>query len=450
LTPEDFGLVAIAMLALWFVEAIVDAGTESYIIQKKSVNESELNSAWTLDLALKSIALALLLIAAPIVAWFRDSIQLLWIISATGFIVVFAMLRNPGLMLLKRQQRYGPIVKITVLAKMVSIGFAVAIAFIFKNYWALIIGQIVFEILVTSLSYRITDYRPRIDISNIREQWSFSKWLIPKSMLGYFRNHADTLVVSAFFQSAALGAYNNMKYFSSIPALQIFGPLVEPLHVEMGKVSDNLEEFKYQANLTMKVLTILVAPTVAFMFVNANELVAFFLGKQWTDYSYLFAFLSVSVLSFILISQSFRILMVSFNTKIIFLYELVSTCGIVVVLLFASGYDLHVLVLVKVLAEIIFAAALYLYTYKKVFLCSGFINLSALLLSSVACSVSLVMLRDSIDFRDLSFITLSINAFFSLLLLIFLFGVYLKFGLSDRERTLLMSMFGRFEFNIRK
>ncbi|MFQ3199075.1 MAG: lipopolysaccharide exporter, partial [Paraglaciecola sp.] len=53
LTPEDFALIAIVSLTLYFFDMLSQSGSEPYIVQKKQVSEDDLNTSWTLDLLLK-------------------------------------------------------------------------------------------------------------------------------------------------------------------------------------------------------------------------------------------------------------------------------------------------------------------------------------------------------------------------------------------------------------
>ena len=55
LVPEDFGIIAISMLVLVFVETLANTGSEQYLIQKDSIDDYDINTAWTLNLILKGL-----------------------------------------------------------------------------------------------------------------------------------------------------------------------------------------------------------------------------------------------------------------------------------------------------------------------------------------------------------------------------------------------------------
>jgi len=72
LTPEDFGIVAIATLVVYLFEILAFAGKEQYLIQKTCVTNSDLNTAWTIDIILKSLLFLLFLISIEFIVEYYD------------------------------------------------------------------------------------------------------------------------------------------------------------------------------------------------------------------------------------------------------------------------------------------------------------------------------------------------------------------------------------------
>lgn len=367
LTPEDFGILAIAMLALWFVETISATGSDLFIIQKHEVSDEDVNTAWTLDLSLKFVSFLLLLVAAPIVAYARDDYSLISIFFGVALILPLTALQSPGIWLLKREQIYKSFVKLQVLVKLLSLFLVIPAAIYWRSIWAVIFGQIFTTAMISIFSYRISSFRPELSFSNLSEQWAFSKWLIPQAILGYFRIHIDTWIVGAKFNEAGLGAYNNLKYFSSLPSLQIITPISAPLHAELGKVQKLKSEVRFQSGIAILVLGFLSAPIAAMFFCASEAIVGLVLGSQWVPYHQVFAFLGLIILPFVLFTQCSRILMVENNTRSIFYYEIISTSIIVLSLVIFPTKTLSEFAMIKVAAEIILCSLFFAYTTVSCF-----------------------------------------------------------------------------------
>lgn len=368
LSPADFGVIAVAMLVLWFVETLTKAGADIYIIQKESVFDEEVNSAWTLDIILKNVSFLILILAAPLVAYHKDDSSLVFVIIAIGFSLPISSLKNPGLWLLKRDQNYSKIVKTSVFTKIIVLSVTIPAAYLLQSFWAIVIGQILSASFSVYFSYRISVYRPKISILHISTQWEFSKWIIPQEVIGYFRNHIDTLIVSSRFAISDLGGYNNMKYFSSIPMLQVITPLAAPLHAELGKVQSNRNEMRFQSTITVKLIGFIAAPFAVIGFLTSEDIVSVVLGVQWIEYSDVFSYFSLSIVPFILFTQASRILMVKGRTKDIFLYEIIATVitALVLIKVFSSNESIQTFSLYRITLEFIICTLFYFYANYKV------------------------------------------------------------------------------------
>jgi lipopolysaccharide exporter len=440
LTPTDFGIIAKAMLVLWFVQTLSAAGTESYILQKETVSDDDLNTAWTLNFILKIISYLILFIIAFLYKIITSDFDLFFIIVCVGLSLVISAFDNPGLLKLKRSQEYRKIVTTFVLVKLITVTFVVPMALMLESYWAIVIGQIISSIMVAASSYAICDYRQKFCIINIKDQWDFSKWLIPQEIIGYFRVHVDTLIVGGRFESAVLGAYNNMKYFATIPMLQFIAPALAPLHAELGKVQRNKNEMKFQIKFTIFILGFIVSPIATLMFFGSEEIVLIILGDQWVAYHSIFGLLSLSMIPFLFVSQSNRLLMIRNKTKYIMIFEVLSAIFVCFALLTFDLNNIADFAFTKFLVEMVLAILYFQFSYQY---CFGKGSLSSsLLIVYPSCIVGFltyffISYFEMPSAKFLYFLMLgSVVGGSSLLLAI----IHIKFILTDRERNLLFKL----------
>ncbi len=351
LAPSDFGLIAIVMLVLGFVNIFSVTGSEAYIIQKKDVSNDTVNTAWSIDLVLKITVASFIFFSAPWVADYYEKPQLIDALQVISLMPIIGVISNPGLWLLKKEQKYTLIVKISVISKVVSVLVTISIALIYKNYWALIIGHLSSVFLRTIGSYLIHPYRPCISFKYAKEQWQFSGWMTPQAILGYIRTQLDTFLVSHFYGTQQLGSYHVMKYLSFMPSSEILGPATNPLLVELANVRDDKVRFNYQFRLSFLVTILLAFPMVGFLVVYSKQIVELLLGHQWLAFSDIFGALSLLVLSFVFFSQASRVLLVFEKTKYLFYYELGAITILYGYLLFIGLGDLLSFTLNRVFVE---------------------------------------------------------------------------------------------------
>ncbi|MBU2869093.1 oligosaccharide flippase family protein [Colwellia sp. E2M01] len=361
LTPSDFGIVAIITIFIYLFETISSAGTEQYIIQKKYVSNDDLNSAWTLDIILRTLLSIIFFCCGPLLANFyelKEITYVCWVISPW---LLISALNNPGLFLLKKKQNYIPIMKLAIIQKSISVALVIIMAFIWKNYWAMIVGLLLSAILKCIGSYVINEYRPKVTLVKIKEQWNFSKWILSKGIIGYSRAQADNFIISAFQGVTAIGIYHTFKYVATMPAAQVLGPASEPLLASFAEDSHDRDKLRHKFKLAVLTLALLALPITMFMYSFSAEIVYVLLGEQWMKHESVFKAFSLLFLAFILGGISSQILIVVGQLKPLFLYNVLTLLGTVALLLFYRNESFELMANYRSLFEIIATLTLLLY-----------------------------------------------------------------------------------------
>ena len=348
LVPEDFGLVAIATLFLGLLDVLTDTGTTQYLLRSDKLDQDTVNTSWTINLILKSLLSVAMLFSAPLISEYYEDSRLTPILYVLSCLIIVRCFNNPGVAFLRREQNYKSLVKLSIIAKFFSVGVAVGTALTFESYWALILGQCANGVMMVIGSYFIHTHRPRLTLLNAKEQWSFSGWMIPQSVLGYFRTQLDTIMVSSTFGKEALGSYHIMKYLAFIPSSQILLPATQPLLVELNKTKNDANAFSRQFNISFVVTMMLALPITGLMFSKHELITLVFLGNKWIDYSQLLAYFSLLIPAVAMLNQSRRVLVVYGKTKQMLYYEILSFTLLYGSLFFIGMDDLLFFSLVRV------------------------------------------------------------------------------------------------------
>ncbi|MGO1788327.1 MAG: oligosaccharide flippase family protein [Sphingobacterium sp.] len=283
LTPESFGIVAIAALVIYFSEVISNTGIQQYLVQTEFLDDGVVNSAWTLNLIIKFSICLILYGMLPVLALFYENPVVIQAISVLIPVIGIRALTNPELHVKRRNLDYNDIFKIQVLSKVGSFSVVVIIAVAYKTFWAIIIGDIVSSILTVLLSYRYCTHRPRLSLQNVGKQWVFSRWMMARGCFGYLRAQVDVLLISQFFSLAQLGRFNIAREFTIMPANEVIGPAVEPLLATFSSARQSPEELEKQFSLSVLVVSLLIAPVVAFLFFVNEMFVLVVLGEKWLE-----------------------------------------------------------------------------------------------------------------------------------------------------------------------
>lgn len=343
LTPEDYGLMAISLIFLNFIEVISSTGGYSYLLSREKITDDMLFTNWSLNLLLKGSFAVLLGLASYPIALFYDDMRLFPIILVFSFQAMLSLFNSPGMILKMKKQELGAITTWDVISKFVTTAITIAIAVIYETYWALVIGQFLVAFSMFTASYVIAPKMPRFCLKNIKQQWDFSKWIIPQSIVNFFRSQIDAMFVSVSFEKATVGAYSSMRYYADIPTSIFITPLSGPLLAQFSEFKNNADYFQKQLQVVLFFLSLITAPVIYLMSAHSGYLVELILGDKWIQYSDflgIFAFFIIVATGNNFLSQ---IVMLKDKTRLLFGYSLFSTvlqCILFISVDFASVYEL--------------------------------------------------------------------------------------------------------------
>lgn len=341
LTPAQFGVVALVALALQFFELLAETGNQQYIVQKSEVTDADLNTAWSLDLILK-FGLAFLVVAAsPALAHYFSSPDLTLALSVAALALPIRAFKNPGLMRLAREINYRPVFHLTLWQKGITFVVVITFAVIHPSYWAIITGNLVSAGIFAIGSYHVDAFRPRWTLSRIGEQWRFSQWLVLRGIVGFTRSQIDTLMVSKFFGTTALGGYNLVREISLLPALSAIIPMSEPLLAAIAEARTNAEQLAYRLRFSMTVLVSLLTPITVFIMAYPKLIVSVLLGSQWLPYAHLLRPFGLFFFTFCLFALLSDGVIALGRVQRLFWFDVVSTSIIIVVLLMTGTQSLE-------------------------------------------------------------------------------------------------------------
>ena len=383
LTPADFAMIAIIAIVLHLFDILSHTGSEQYIVQKFEVFDDDLNTAWTLDILLKTLMCLLLIVIAPLIASFFDQTHLSFAIQVASVTLIINALKNPGLLLLKRNLDYKKVFYLSLVQRIASFVTVIFVALTWQSYWAFVIADIVGALVFTLGAYKIQAFRPAFSLFKVSEQWLFSKWLLGKSIVGYLRSQIDTVLVAKFFTTTQLGNYHMARDMAMLPGYNILGPAIEPLLADFKDYKHNPIKLGYRVSKVLCIVSFIVVPITTYMAFYPALIIDVLLGSQW-----LIAGEILGVMSLLFFYYCFLLVVESALTamgkvKAIFIFDIASLM-IIVGTLFAylQMYDdlnnmLWLRVLIGLASTLLIAIALHIIVPLKFMQIGGALILSA-------------------------------------------------------------------------
>jgi len=340
LTPKDFGIVAVAMIVVGLFEMLTLTGQAVALVRHEAPTREHYNSAWTISFIL-GIAVALcILIAAPFTKAYFHQPAAVAVMQCLALRAFLGGLENIGTVDFSRNLRFDKFFIFNVLTKILQFCVTVVLAFVLRNYWALVAGILMGQISRTVLSYVMSPFRPRLSLACAREIWSFSIWTFVRTVGGYLQTQVDNIAIGGIVGAPVMGRYTVAKDIAASPTQEIINPMVAALLPVMSKCRGNPAELH---KLYLRMLgwsAIICASTGVGVTMVASDMVRVVLGPKWIDATPLIAWLALNASMAALLSGTATLLDV-LGMPYIGARILWSRLVVFTILVFAAAYMTH-------------------------------------------------------------------------------------------------------------
>ncbi len=283
LSPNDFGVMGIALLTMVALEAFSQTGFQAALIQKKGNVYEYLNSAWTV-LIIRAISIfAVLFLSAPYVGAFFNSEDAEPVIQIIGISALLAGFSNIGVVLFKKNLDFRKESIYQLSGTLADFMVAISSALVFQNVWALVFGYLAGNATRFVLSYVLQPFRPKfnLDLSKISEMWGFGRWIAGSGMIFFAINQGVDAFIGKLLGAVSLGLYQLAYQISSLPSMLLTSTVSEVMFPAYSKLQSDIGRLSGAYLRTLEVTSLLVFPISGLILVSAHDFTIIILGEKW-------------------------------------------------------------------------------------------------------------------------------------------------------------------------
>ncbi len=281
LTPADFGLVAGSSAAYAILDGLTETSMTLVLVQMREPRRQDYNTAWTLVVLRGAIVSAGLWLAAPLMAGYLHDSRVQGIVHVLAVVPLVQGFESVGLVRLQRDLQFGRIFFYQLATKIVGFATALPLAFITRDYWALVLGGAAAKLLGIPLSYAAGPHRPGLSLRGARAMLGFSKWLLLNNVLTIADNFMMPLTLGRIGGVREVGLFQVAYDLSALPASEVAAPIRRPMHAGYARVADDLPALRVQVLTGLGFLVMVIVPMSAGIAVTAPLVVHVALGEQW-------------------------------------------------------------------------------------------------------------------------------------------------------------------------
>ncbi len=288
LTPEDYGLVAMADVLLSLLLLITGSLFSPGIVQAKHIDNLTLKRIFGGILLVHTSIFLIQFFSAGLMADFygAEEVESILKVSAISFLVLaFGIIPQA---LLAREMQFK---KVSIISAVSNIGAALTtlvMAFNDYGFWSLVIGEIVMITVKTLLLMIFSPALmwPRFDLSAIADYIKFGGMLTVHVILFYIFIHMDVFIAGRVLNAAEVGLFALGLQFAAMPQKKLLPLLRSVAFPAFSKVQDETSKVAHYVMKSQR-LSLLVAIPIFWGLASVIDLIVpILLGDKWVEAVY--------------------------------------------------------------------------------------------------------------------------------------------------------------------
>lgn len=420
ISPEAFGLVAMATIVFELANALVQSGLGQALIRAKSVTSKDLSTVFISNLAFSLIAYLVIFLTAPYVASFYDQPALTIVVQLMGLVVLINATKIVQLAVLCRAMNFKAQMKANTVASILSGVLAIVCALNNLGVWSLVIMLLAQALFSSVLLWLASPWRPELtfSFSSFNSTFKFGKHLMAEGGLEVIFQNSYILVIGKFFSAEVTGLYFFAKKISNLISQQLTSAVQQVTFPALSTMQEDNQRLLSKYRRVMQLLMFIIAPIMFGLAAFAPIIFQWLLNEDWFGAIPYLQLLCVVGALYPLHALNVNLLKVKGRTDLIIKVGLVKKTVNIILLFVALPYGVIGIAVSQIAGSALalipntyFASKLINYSFKEQITDAGKPFLAAL----VSCILTLALLTALGEDAILSIVLgvlLSVSSFF--------------------------------------
>jgi O-antigen/teichoic acid export membrane protein len=283
LTPDIFGVMALAMVVVRAIETFTRPGVAQALIARQEGFDKACNTAFTMLVVRGFLLAGLLAAVAPWIGDFYESPKLPLMLQVLGGVFILTGFRNINIIARQRELEFRSLTYLAQASAIIGTIATIAIAWWLRSVWALVAGQLISAILGAVLSYVFVPGRPRFEFDRevARDLMRYGRFITGSSMLLYIATEIDTAVIGKVLGHAELGYYAVASTIAQLLTTQLAKVAAGVMMPAYSKLQSDIPALRNAYLRTLGLVMFAVLPASLGLVLIAEPLVRVVYGEKW-------------------------------------------------------------------------------------------------------------------------------------------------------------------------
>lgn len=283
LSPQEFGVVAVAQTVVMFLTMIGSAGLAASLILEPEEDTETVHSVFWVNLAVAVTMASVIYLCADLFAGLLGAEDAAYLLRVMALLIPLQLCGDVAYSLLARRMAFHKDAAWSVFSESVGALTAVGMALLGFGIWSLVAQLFVSATVRLAGLLYATGYRPRFVLSpsKVAGLTKYSLGIMGAEIFNFITFQSPLVVVSRHLGLADAGAYSAANRFSSIPNQVLLAGLMGVLFPVFSHMSNDTRRRSDALMLSTQVSTVVLAPMMFGIWAVAEPGMFLIFGPQW-------------------------------------------------------------------------------------------------------------------------------------------------------------------------
>lgn len=285
LSPADFGLVAVGMVAISFTEIFSQIGVGPALVQKKDLSSTDLATAQTIAICSSCVLFLAIWASSGLIQSLFSAPGAAAIVQCLGVVFIIQGLSVCAEATLQRELAFKKLAVINLASQALGYGLVSVIAAQHGfGYWSLVWGQITKSALKTVfLLVSVRTFKLGFNYASALSMMNFGVGFTLAKVCNFVALQCDNFVVGRYLGVGPLGIYTRAYHFIEMAAVFVGHALDQVLFPAMASIQTEIPRLERAYRRAVDAVMLLLLPLSAIALAGAQEIVWLLLGPQWGE-----------------------------------------------------------------------------------------------------------------------------------------------------------------------
>lgn len=261
LSPDDFGLVAIASMLIQVLYTFKDMGIAQALIYQKDDIENAASTAFWLMIAFNFAIFLIAVAISPLAADFYNNRLVMPVVILLSSNLMWNAIRAVPNALIRKNIDFHKLIVPEVVPVVVGSIVSISMAYMGYGVWSLVVRSMLVSGLGVILIWFFTPFKPKLifDVQSAKILFKYGKYIVGSSVFFVALYNIDKFYISKFGGIAMLGFYELAIRIANLPVTEfshlvgsVMFPVLSRLNQDMEALANSfLKTIEYSSMISM-------------------------------------------------------------------------------------------------------------------------------------------------------------------------------------------------------